>query len=474
MKRQKPLTILSYAVNGIGLGHLTRLIAINTEIRRICALVNQPLIALFLTTSEADTLAHRHSFPAYKLPSMTLADEGRIPRTLYKSLSRHWIWNTFGLWKPDITLVDTFPAGSFGELPAILQDSPKNIFIHRAVKKDEEKKTAFKEALRLYDRILRIKEPYMEVDDMIDIEQNDACEDIPPIIVEKRYSNDIHIQQRRYIIVFGGGGGDEYSESFWQSMARVAEMLPDKLFIFAVGMLFRGTTHNVHNIHYIRTELGREYYDNCEFAISAGGFNSVYELLHYKIPTIFFSQQRKFDDQQKRIERLQQHGLCFVGSFTRTEECIEHVLFMTESRCDILRKNLHDEKWTIGNVHAARLVLDSYLHNENLMQASDSLDTLRSFLNNLTIEEELLFLDLLYSIAKITKDYGKLCSIAQKVMISRTVWDSFVEQSLHSGEIKHIIQELPKNKQHTHNFVHQKQNIVHQLLQSLDNEIHHF
>lgn len=471
MKRQKPLTILSYAVNGIGMGHLTRLIAINTEIRRICALINQPLLPLFLTTSEADTLAHQHSFPAYKLPSMTVADEGRIPKSLYKSLSRHWIWNTFGLWKPDITLVDTFPAGSFGELPAILQDSPHNVFIHRAVKSDEMGKATFKEALRLYDIVLRIKEPSMKLEDTVDEKLHGEWVDISPIILEKRYSKEAYNQQGKCIIVFGGGGGDEYAETFWQTMARVAEKFPDKTFIFAVGMLYRGTLPYVQNVQYIRTEIGKQYYENCEFAISAGGFNSVYELLYYKIPTIFYSQYRKFDDQQQRIERLHENGLCCVGLFSQFEECVQYISSMTENKCEFLRKKLHSEKWTLGNINAAQIILRSYINNNVLTEAIDIVEANSQFFNTLSIEEEVLFLELLYSTARMMNTHGNGYTIALKVSIAREVWDIFTEHSLAKGEIKYLIQEIPKKNENAYQLIQQIQQIIEKSLKGHSNEI---
>jgi len=254
MNRRKPLTILNYAVNGLGMGHITRLIAINTHIRRLCAIVNKPLVSLFLTTSEADTLAHRHSFPAYKIPSMTLAEEGKIPQKLFKTLSRHWVWNAFALWQPDISVIDTFPAGSFGELPAVLQDSPKNVFVHRAIREEQESKQSFIDAMKLYDTVIRVQEPYHQVKHTAESEGENNV-NVSPIILEKRETNKTPHQATKHILVLAGGGGDSNSGLFWEMMLDISKKIPHRHFIFAIGALHRGSTPHRNNVIWVNTEL---------------------------------------------------------------------------------------------------------------------------------------------------------------------------------------------------------------------------
>ena len=59
MDTPKSLCLVSYAVNGSGLGHLSRLIAINRWLRRYAAVAGVRTQHYFLTTSEAEAEATR-------------------------------------------------------------------------------------------------------------------------------------------------------------------------------------------------------------------------------------------------------------------------------------------------------------------------------------------------------------------------------------------------------------------------------
>ncbi len=63
----KKIRILNYAVNGLGLGHITRLIAINRWIRRITGALGIKAEIFFLTSSECDTIAYQNDFSALKI-----------------------------------------------------------------------------------------------------------------------------------------------------------------------------------------------------------------------------------------------------------------------------------------------------------------------------------------------------------------------------------------------------------------------
>ena len=91
------LKVLNYAVNGSGLGHVTRLVAINRWIDRLArACAVEPEI-YFLTTSEADTLVWRNGFASFKIPSKTSVKDSRIPIESYLRTARQWVWNALNL-----------------------------------------------------------------------------------------------------------------------------------------------------------------------------------------------------------------------------------------------------------------------------------------------------------------------------------------------------------------------------------------
>ena len=452
MKKRKPLTILNYAINGLGMGHITRLIAINTHIRRLCAVANKPVISLFLTTSEADTLAHRHSFPAYKIPSMTIAEEGKIPQKLYKTLSRHWVWNAFALWQPDISVIDTFPAGSFGELPAVLQDSPKNVFVHRAVREEQETKQSFIDAVKLYDTVIRVQEPYHPVTHSA--ESKCAINvNVSPIILEKRITNMMRDQKTKHILVLAGGGGDSNSGLFWEMMLDVSIKIPHKLFIFAIGALHRGATPQRNNVIWVNAELSVHHYTECDFAISAGGFNSVYELLYYGVPTLFYEQTRKFDDQFQRINHLEKMGLCRSVKIETMDSLVKAILSMDEYLCKQIRSTLAKLTWDNGSHNAAEAIISGYVKSDILDDASSSMQSLSSLWKTMSLEEELLFLGILYISALLMKSAGLERTIEEKVHCALVFWNRFAQQPISANEKRFILKELRKQNNNKPSFI---------------------
>ena len=74
-RRGNALRVVCYAVNGTGVGHITRLLAIARWLRRYAAALDQKLEVWFLTSSEADGLAFAEGFAAFKIPSKTIVAE---------------------------------------------------------------------------------------------------------------------------------------------------------------------------------------------------------------------------------------------------------------------------------------------------------------------------------------------------------------------------------------------------------------
>src|SRR4051812_4088241 len=69
VSRGEPLRVVCYAVNGTGVGHITRLLAIARWLRRYAAALDRRLEIWFLTSSEADGLVFAEGFAAFKIPS---------------------------------------------------------------------------------------------------------------------------------------------------------------------------------------------------------------------------------------------------------------------------------------------------------------------------------------------------------------------------------------------------------------------
>ncbi|HEU4754630.1 MAG TPA: glycosyltransferase [Armatimonadota bacterium] len=321
MRRPAPLRVLCYAVNGLGLGHLTRLVAVCRQLRRLATALELPVEILFLTSSEGDALASLHGFATFKVPSKTLAASCGLDPHRYRKIARQWIWNAINLISPDLLLVDTFPAGSFGELTGVLDLGSRNVFIHREVRPEVASHPSFQMALRGYDLILRIREEAHPAEPPEDAalpgEVRDRVATIGPVLLRSASETYEPPAARELlglppelpaVYVSTGGGGDREAESLLGDIVRAATTLPDARFIIGAGLLYRGREWPAPNVTWTRRPVLVECFRAFDAAITAGGFNTVWELMHCGVPCLFLPRPRGWDDQEQRAARCAAAG----------------------------------------------------------------------------------------------------------------------------------------------------------------------
>ena len=102
------MKIVCYAVNGSGVGHLMRLVAVARWLRRYARHARTRAEIYFLTSSEADGLLFHERFASFKLPSKTVVDDAGIDKLAYLALAKQWVWHSLGLLRPDLLVVDSF------------------------------------------------------------------------------------------------------------------------------------------------------------------------------------------------------------------------------------------------------------------------------------------------------------------------------------------------------------------------------
>ncbi len=144
------MRVAFYAVNGLGLGHVTRLLSIARALRRLSPDVE----VLFLTSSEADGVIYREGFAAVKLPSKTIREEVGLDKRRYLKLAQTVTWNTLGVFDPDVLVVDTYPTGSFEELVPVLRWKQKSVFVFREQRESAASSPLMQATLPLYDAVI--------------------------------------------------------------------------------------------------------------------------------------------------------------------------------------------------------------------------------------------------------------------------------------------------------------------------------
>src|SRR5258708_6709674 len=139
--------LLFYAVNGLGLGHVTRLLAIARQVRS--RLPDAEIV--FLTSSEAEDVIYREGFAAFKVPSKTLRNETHLRPSTYARLLQTVTLHLLASFHPHILIVDTFPAGAMQELLPVLRWDSRKVFVFRAQRPEAAHSPLVQNTLELYD-----------------------------------------------------------------------------------------------------------------------------------------------------------------------------------------------------------------------------------------------------------------------------------------------------------------------------------
>ncbi len=319
---KKRLVFVSYAVNGKGLGHVVRQLAIQKWVQRLCAFSGVATEHWFLTTSEADTVVFREGFASFKLPSKTIIDDTGLDKPSYLAMARLWVHNAIALLRPDVLLVDTFAQGSFHELGLVLDLVPHKVLVQRPVKAEFARHTSHHSAAAAYDLVIV---PEHE-DDVPDVREAlgvpaSRLRFVGPVVrpdVDGGYDRTTARARLgvgtapHCVLVTGGGGGDDTVEALFDAVHAAVGHLDDVHVVYAVGPLYRGTPRHGHRrTHFCDHDLA-EHAAAFDVAVSAAGFNTIHELLVCGVPTVVVPQDKIADDQLARASRYADRGAFVV------------------------------------------------------------------------------------------------------------------------------------------------------------------
>jgi predicted glycosyltransferase len=318
---RRPLRALFYAVNGLGLGHVVRLLAIARKLRQRA----RDAEILFLTSSEADSVIYREGFAAVKLPSKNIRGESGIPKGLHVRLTQTVVWNVISSFHPDVLVVDTFPIGNLQELAPILTWEMRKIFIFREQREEMARRPLLQNALRLYDRVIV---PHDESDDF-PLPEGVRVSKVGPILIRDRDELPSREEARRKLglpesadgrtLLYAsfGGGGDPEVDRCLRLVLQAARERDDLHLVLAPGPLFRERSASS-----LAADLGGrtttlahfpavEMYPAFDAAVAGVGYNTSHELLHVGVPGIFIPFLRVVDDQGARARWIaeEQAGL---------------------------------------------------------------------------------------------------------------------------------------------------------------------
>lgn len=311
------INILLYAVNGTGLGHLTRLMAIGRWLRRLVNGLNIGARPFFLSCSDADYLLAQQGFASFKIPSRATLRAASLgdPETL--ELIRRQADRALEEIDPDILIVDTFPTGTFDELlPVLGRDDLLKVFVFREQRSDYMSKIPYGRLLSSYDLILVPHDPGTcelpsGLDPRLEVAWSGGIVYGEPneLWSKKKVLATLGIARDKTVIyTAAGGGGDKDFKATLELITGVASEIPNSHLVIGAGPLNRDTPlvgpHQTWTNYYPISRLFRGF----DFAISSSGYNTVHELLYFQLPAVLYAQERGADDQLARALQVAASG----------------------------------------------------------------------------------------------------------------------------------------------------------------------
>lgn len=309
------MRVVFYCVNGSGVGHLTRLVALAKWMRRYLELLGHPAELVFLTSSEETSLLFRENLPSFKLPSKTAIGNSDFDKLTYLALAKQWVWHSLTLLRPDLLVVDSFPRGAFGELTSALDLVKKKAFVYRHMKSELAARPDFQAMVALYDRIV-LPEDAGRHAELLPPAAASRVARVGPIVLREPAEVRGRAEARRQlgvsaegpvILLTAGGGGDATAP------ARLG-LLVDHLrrhgeVVVAAGPLYRGPRPDaMPGVVWLTEPTLSSLLPAFDVAVSAAGYNTFHELMLARVPSVFLPQEKVADAQDARARVAVERG----------------------------------------------------------------------------------------------------------------------------------------------------------------------
>lgn len=302
------MRILWHAINGSGLGHVTRVLAIAQAVRA----ARPGWDHLFLTNSDAHHLIGRQGFPAFKLPSRVSLEASVTRTSLHTRLVQAATLSVATAYDPQILVADTLPAGTYQELLPLLQWPIFRAFIFREQKPEAASAEGFQQLLRAFHLVLiphpkPIMARYAPRGVNVRWTGEILSADRHSALTRNAARAQLGLPVDRDVCLVTAGGGSRAATTMVRSaLMAVRRRRPKTLVAYAPGAF--GPRDGLGPCTIIEAFPLARYLRAFDIAIATAGYNTFNELMHFGIPTAFVPLPRQIDDQHLRAEAAELVG----------------------------------------------------------------------------------------------------------------------------------------------------------------------
>ena len=343
-------SIILFPTNGVGMGHLARMHALAKEMK----LEDPKLEIIFFTTNYVLHPIYSEGIACYHLPNKNKFQG--MSATQWNEICEEMLANVISIHKPFAFVFDgAYPYR--GVLNAIkTQNMIENIWIRRQGKPEYDNTPS--DAYGIFNRII-VPGDFLPINseemskwpiDEINVGQ--------PIVGSIKIENKINLKQRLGIpenstvglVMLGAGVINDVGSLLNQVVKKLLNN--GSYVIVGDSMLNPSNFHlNHQNIRFISEYPIMRHRSSFDYAVIAGGYNSVHEVVKHRLPAVIIpNENTKKDDQIARAEAVAQLGLALTARSNNPQN-IE--LALERIMAKNVRKQVIDKIISYGMINGA-------------------------------------------------------------------------------------------------------------------------
>lgn len=351
--------MLFYCVNGGGLGHLTRSLALARRVRRL----DRRIPIYFLSSSQALGVVSREGMIPYHMP----------PRCAFGSQISDTDWNDMLLEQLRLIVRTHRPAGLVydgvapyvGLAQAIVELGFSHTAMIMRLRHKHDRINRVVDRLRLFDSLILPGEAGVQVPEVVAELNHNVFDPIIFLDREELLSRDearrrwnIAADQKAVYVQLGAGNINDISS--WVERALSCLLAHRAVQVVLAESPIAGRNHPVpEGVHILGHYPNSLYFNGFDLAITAAGYNTYHELMHFGVPAILVpNEETMTDDQVGRAHAAQSHGaaraVCVIDEL---EDAIRQLL--QDGEAEMMRERALQLVPRNGAEDAARYLLEA-------------------------------------------------------------------------------------------------------------------